>query len=413
MADGSVHTFAIGDIHGRAYLLEALLAEIKWRADAESFPYQIVFLGDVIDRGFESCRAMDLVIETLHEVPGSRLILGNHEWMLLRALDEPDIEKRERYVQHWAWECGGNATLASYGGDQFATSYAEMQRVLKPWHIEAFRQAVRYVELESHILVHAGLRPGYALEKQDPYDLMWIREPFLSYDGSFGRVVIHGHTPTVSGFPESHANRIAIDVSDAEEVLVAAHVQPDGKVSVLEACDHALGFVQVLEGRLYDGHANDAPSPRVETTLRPAMQVYVYDFYGSGTYFARASDGRILNIFDDLEAARQFYGDYEKALGFTGVFTHEVEAIGAVRKTQLVRSGKGHIFRDLIDGFVTLEVSAPDGASTYLAFTKDDGDFVAETADLSDLGQAVFEYEHKLYGKDYLETLKERISQAA
>ena len=52
-------------------------------------------------------------------------------------------------------------------------------------------------EDEHRIYVHAGLRPGVALAEQRVFDLLWIREPFLRSRRSFGKLVVHGHTPTI------------------------------------------------------------------------------------------------------------------------------------------------------------------------------------------------------------------------
>ncbi len=61
----------------------------------------------------------------------------------------------------------------------------------------------------DYLFVHAGIRPGVAIEAQDPEDLIWIREPFLGSSADHGKVVVHGHTP--SRDPVSRANRIGID----------------------------------------------------------------------------------------------------------------------------------------------------------------------------------------------------------
>jgi serine/threonine protein phosphatase 1 len=53
------------------------------------------------------------------------------------------------------------------------------------------------------------VRPGIPLEAQDADDLVWIRGPFLSSDADFGKVVVHGHTPTEA--PDVRANRINVD----------------------------------------------------------------------------------------------------------------------------------------------------------------------------------------------------------
>jgi serine/threonine protein phosphatase 1 len=57
--------------------------------------------------------------------------------------------------------------------------------------------------------VHAGVRPGIALQKQREEDLLWIREDFLFCEDDFGKVVVHGHTPVLQ--PDIRANRINID----------------------------------------------------------------------------------------------------------------------------------------------------------------------------------------------------------
>ena len=57
--------------------------------------------------------------------------------------------------------------------------------------------------------VHAGVKPGVALAKQQEHDLLWIREEFLSSEEQFGKYVIHGHTPVRE--PEIRFNRANID----------------------------------------------------------------------------------------------------------------------------------------------------------------------------------------------------------
>jgi hypothetical protein len=51
-------------------------------------------------------------------------------------------------------------------------------------------------------------RPGVALERQSPDDLMWIRQVFLDSTVGFERVVVHGHTPAQA----VHADRRRIGI---------------------------------------------------------------------------------------------------------------------------------------------------------------------------------------------------------
>jgi serine/threonine protein phosphatase 1 len=61
----------------------------------------------------------------------------------------------------------------------------------------------------GYCFVHAGLRPGVAIERQSMEDLAWIRDDFLNFAGKFGFVVVHGHTPATG--VELLSNRINID----------------------------------------------------------------------------------------------------------------------------------------------------------------------------------------------------------
>ena len=46
-------------------------------------------------------------------------------------------------------------------------------------------------------------------ERQSEEDLLWIRDEFLNSRMDFGKIVVHGHTPTEE--PEVLPNRINID----------------------------------------------------------------------------------------------------------------------------------------------------------------------------------------------------------
>ena len=56
---------------------------------------------------------------------------------------------------------------------------------------------------------HAGVRPGVPIAEQREHDLLWIRDVFLWERGDFGKIVVHGHTP--SPMPEIRPNRINVD----------------------------------------------------------------------------------------------------------------------------------------------------------------------------------------------------------
>jgi serine/threonine protein phosphatase 1 len=204
--------YAIGDVHGRSDLLAALLKAIE--ADAArnaSHRKSFVFIGDYIDRGPDSRGVMDMLVSDLPPGFETHFLKGNHEDLLLTFVADPDS------LPHWLAN-GAAPTLASYGIDvaQLVLSQAspeEWRAVLLaalPQEHRTFLETLKLsVSFGDYFFAHAGVRPGIPVDAQDPEDLVWIREEFLTSDQDFGKVVVHGHTPTA--LPEFRKNRIGID----------------------------------------------------------------------------------------------------------------------------------------------------------------------------------------------------------
>jgi serine/threonine protein phosphatase 1 len=110
---------------------------------------------------------------------------------------------------------GGVQTLESYGlsrGDIFKLGSdlpKRMREVVPAAHMEFMRRMEDQVRIGDYLFVHAGIRPGYPLNQQQPNDLRWIREEFLSDERDHGAMIVHGHTIVAS--PELRSNRIGID----------------------------------------------------------------------------------------------------------------------------------------------------------------------------------------------------------
>ena len=203
--------YAVGDVHGRADLLRRLHKMIA--ADALAAPQprkRIVYLGDYIDRGPDSKGVLDLLVEAPLAGFERVHLQGNHEHALLGFLLDT------RFAPVWL-DNGGGATLRSYGipvPDPYEPEeLRQTQERLRAGLPEAHRDFLRGLELAhdegDYFFVHAGVRPGTPLDRQNSEDLLWIREPFLGSLASFGKVVVHGHT--ISRAPEFCGNRIGID----------------------------------------------------------------------------------------------------------------------------------------------------------------------------------------------------------
>jgi len=111
---------------------------------------------------------------------------------------------------------GGAQCLESYGVDPLviataapAVALASIRQAIPPAHVEFLRGFADTCRFGDYLFVHAGIRPGIALDQQRQSDLRWIREPFLLDDSDHGFVVVHVHTIT-NGIDE-RPNRIGID----------------------------------------------------------------------------------------------------------------------------------------------------------------------------------------------------------
>lgn len=203
--------YAIGDIHGRLDLLEALLADIR-EDDARrpSANTVIVFLGDLIDRGPSSRRVVERAIEIKRELPNTRFLLGNHEEVFLIAMSG-DLKALAFFTR-----IGGRETILSYGISEaeyesldYPGLLERMLEVVPRAHIDFLQGFEDLLIFEDYAFVHAGIRPGIPLAQQRSNDLRWIREGFLSHKGAHEKVVVHGHT--ISRDVELLPNRIGLD----------------------------------------------------------------------------------------------------------------------------------------------------------------------------------------------------------
>lgn len=240
--------YAIGDIHGRLDLLDPLLEAIENDAARRRATPRIVFLGDIIDRGPQSRQALDRVIATIEEHPGSHLILGNHEEFLLHFLE--DAGNRERIARIWLTN-GGQETLASYGFGERERVNKIAKRFSKNFapHVEALRAADWMVTAGRYCFVHGGVDPAIPIADQDPETTRWIRHDFLGFTGPLEKTVVHGHTPTESFLPEVHSNRIAIDTGAFMSGHLTCAILRDDAAPEFLATDDSGGRIEVAAVR--------------------------------------------------------------------------------------------------------------------------------------------------------------------
>jgi serine/threonine protein phosphatase 1 len=202
-----VRIYAIGDVHGRFDLLKQMYAAIGTEG-SDVRDWRIVHLGDYVDRGPESKQVIDFLIEAGRD---SRIttLCGNHDIAMLDFLATPDAAGLfARY--------GGDATGRSYGVDmrfgataELAACHSALDAAVPQAHRDFLHGLKFSAEIGDFFFCHAGIRPGVLLDKQDPKDLIWIREAFLRHSGLHPKVIVHGHTPME--LPEVLPNRVNVD----------------------------------------------------------------------------------------------------------------------------------------------------------------------------------------------------------
>lgn len=151
----SGRTIAIGDIHGCSAALETIVQAIS-----PSSEDTIVTLGDYVDRGPNSKRVIDFLIE-LRNTCEVVAIQGNHEEMMLDVVKQG--QEPSRWLQH-----GGVETLDSY-------KFIGDMSVVSKEHHDFFDSMVDYHETDSHIFLHANYHPAKPLDDLSVAELRWIK----------------------------------------------------------------------------------------------------------------------------------------------------------------------------------------------------------------------------------------------
>ena len=238
-----MRAYAIGDIHGHIGLLHGV-HELIARDMAAHGAAPVVHVGDLVDRGPDSRAVIDFLMQGQAEGQDWIVLKGNHDRMFRRFLHDPaEPEPGLRPDLSWLHpRLGGSDTLASYGvhapGDRpVAPVHTDALAAVPAAHVAFLDGLPTSHQLGDLLFVHAGIRPGIPLSKQDETDLVWIRAAFLDHTESHGPLVIHGHTAIET--PTHYGNRVNIDSSAAYGGPLSAialegrevfHLTPQGRI---------------------------------------------------------------------------------------------------------------------------------------------------------------------------------------
>lgn len=223
--------FAISDIHGCAKSFRAL---VQKKIDLGPKD-ELYLLGDYIDRGPDSKDVIDFIIELKNAGFKVHCLRGNHEDMMLSALNS------KKDLDLWVYN-GGGATLKSFraqGVDQISVKY-----------INLIKEFDFYLEVDNFLLVHAGLN----FRQKDPLtinkDMLWIRywTDRINKRWLGNRKIIYGHTPITE--TQIRADAAIIDKLQFLNIdcgCYYSHKQDKGKLCAFELKSQQLYFQENIE----------------------------------------------------------------------------------------------------------------------------------------------------------------------
>ena len=215
--------FAVGDVHGRLDLLQAMHARIA--DDLAANPpddWRIIHLGDYGDRGPDTRGVIDHLVARRKNEPRIVTLCGNHDQSFLDFVGAGD---RVRLFERF----GGFETAASYGvtadfstPDAVRATKETLVAAMPADHLRFLAELPLTAELGDFFFCHAGIRPGVPLDEQQPDDLIWIRDEFLNDARLHPKVIVHGHTPVEEA--EIMPNRAGVDTGAYRSGVLTALV---------------------------------------------------------------------------------------------------------------------------------------------------------------------------------------------
>lgn len=219
--------YAIGDVHGcaaaHAAILDRIAEDYVTRPVAEAL---VIHMGDLIDRGPDSAAVLDRASRLAPTGKAFVNLRGNHEELCLAALTQGG-EAAAVWLRN-----GGESCLANWGVPPNAPP-SDWPSYVPPNQMAVLEGEQTSYRRGGYVFVHAGIRPGVPLADQDPHDMVWIREPFLSWPDRLEAVVVHGHTP--KDRPQVRVHRIGIDTGAVYGGKLTAVVLEEDRLAFMQA----------------------------------------------------------------------------------------------------------------------------------------------------------------------------------
>jgi serine/threonine protein phosphatase 1 len=190
-----MRTWVIPDVHGCLITLRTLIEDLIGLRRNDN----LIFLGDVIDRGPSSKGVIDYIMKLSESGITTSVIKGNHEDYMAKVyrdeLAKTGLRKMLglKSVSYREWML--------YGGEETLQSFDVVNVTEIPVkYIEWIESLNFYLKWGNFLIVHAGFNFEIDDIFSDTQSMMWIREYKIDAEKLGKRKIIHGHVPVTLDF---------------------------------------------------------------------------------------------------------------------------------------------------------------------------------------------------------------------
>lgn len=208
---------AISDIHGCHDELVELLNKVNYDSNKD----KLILLGDYVDRGKDPMKTLLLVGDLMDK--GAIVLEGNHDNMFKQLIKEERLftALADRYYM----KLGTDITVKDY----YRLSTEKKERIK-----EILDKLIPYYEYNDYIFVHAGVNSNLSVDKNDPYDLIWLRDEFYDNAAYSNKKVIFGHTVTCYLHDDHRTINIWYDDIHKDKIGIDCGCVYGGKLACLD-----------------------------------------------------------------------------------------------------------------------------------------------------------------------------------
>ena len=223
----------ISDIHGHYHELMKLYDKVLKEWNFQPKKDILITLGDVNDGGYYTRRVITQLIKWEKKYPHWIFLKGNHEDLMVKGKNKPFYSSE---FELWYGQ-GGKATALSYVPKNKIHQYLQNRastNFIYDTHLNWIENRPVFHKIDDYLFVHGGIDPDLGLDTSS-FDMLWMREPFISSKKDFGFKVVFGHTIFTDNDPKRHlrplemANKIGIDTMALNKGRLTALLLPEEK----------------------------------------------------------------------------------------------------------------------------------------------------------------------------------------